>query len=161
MLALRQHNFPLGNRSQLESMAIKTAALARESFASANVLADMRDTLGNLSHGKLFPAGAVVSTGGQQQQGSSDPIQVIPKRTYFLGRILDSTSPSPLADEDKLTNDEVLHIDGKSLPRITCRGLKIRHRGLLAPHGLDWQLEEWFDDECNFLNTGYLRYMSI
>ena len=152
----------------LEAMAIRTATLAKESFTLANVLADMRDILGNLSQkGMPFPTGAVVLTGAQQ--GSSDPIQGVPKRSSFftqvplfkVGRILDSSSSSPLAGDEKRTNDEVLRIDGKSLPRITCSGLKTRHMGLLAPHGLEWQLDEWFDEECNFLNTGYLRYVSI
>lgn len=43
-----------------------------------------------------------------------------------------------------------LHIDGKILQRVTCMGLKHDHRKLLVNQSIAWQIDEWFDDLCDF-----------
>ena len=55
---------------------------------------------------------------------------------------------------------EFIKVDGRRLHRITCRDLKQMHRVRLGK-GRSWQVDEWFDGECNIRDTGYLQFMAI
>ena len=56
------------------------------------------------------------------------------------------------------TTLDVLELEGMQLPRVTCAWLKERHRRM---GGVGWQVDEWYDDKCEFRDTGYLKFVPL
>ena len=60
----------------------------------------------------------------------------------------DGASVTPVTGASDIPDE--LHIGGKTLPRVTCAGLISSHKALIGNRGLAWQLDEWFDENCQF-----------
>ena len=83
-------------------------------------------------------------------------MQATLERLASTGVQFPQDGPSVVVDEGGGHVD----LEGRRLDRITCNGLKRLHKERLGKEKA-WQVKEWYDDNCNFKNTGYLSYVSI
>ena len=112
----------------------RTAEWSRSAFTPQAVQQFMLETLRSAAReGKPFPPPGKVKLQAAEQPGGGN------------------TSAAPPA----------LEVDGKRLPKVTCGWLKARHKKVAEKLEVDWQVDEWYDDKCEFKDTGYLKRIPV
>jgi hypothetical protein len=126
-------------------------------FDPAHLCASALSALGNLTDEDLKSKGEAASAFARVSLANR---AVLADMHATLEHLASSGVPFPTGVVILAEGGGHIDLNGRRLNLITCDGLKELHKERLG-EGKAWQVEEWYDGNCNFKNTGYLSFVSI